>query len=110
MFSFDEEPSKERECKRQFQSFKSGDPKAENEEQDHFNEYVAHWDSKGIVPIMQCYNPKRGDANEIKMNNVMMGDQYAEAFAVTLPYKKCKSALSLRNNRLSQKGADAILK
>ena len=40
----------------------------------------------------------------------MMGDAFAEAYADTLPFKGTKSTLDLSNNRLSQKGATAILK
>ena len=40
----------------------------------------------------------------------MMGDVFAEAYADTLPFKGTKSTLDLSNNRLSQKGATAILK
>ena len=39
-----------------------------------------------------------------------MGDAFAEAYADTLPFKGTKSTLDLSNNRLSQKGATAILK
>lgn len=39
-----------------------------------------------------------------------MGDVFAEAYADTLPFKGTKSTLDLSNNRLSQKGATAILK
>ena len=41
---------------------------------------------------------------------MMMGDVFAEAYADTLPFKGTKSTLDLSNNRLSQKGATAILK
>ena len=41
---------------------------------------------------------------------MMMGDAFAEAYADTLPFKGTKSTLDLSNNRLSQKGATAILK
>lgn len=66
---------------------------------------------KGIIPIMQHYDDsRRGKEHEIVMNNNSMGDHYAEAFAETLPFKDSKSSLNLSNNRLSQKGADSVVK
>lgn len=59
---------------------------------------------------MQYYDSRRGEKHEINMKGARMGDEYAEAFAETLPFKSTKSTLDLSNNRLSQKGADTIVK
>lgn len=52
---------------------------------------------------------KKDSANELGLNNLLMGDKYAEALSKILPFKQNGFTLSLRNNRLSQKGADTIV-
>ena len=46
---------------------------------------------------------------DISLNNSMMGDEYAEAFATALQYKDSNYNLNLKNNRLTQKGFDKIM-
>lgn len=93
-----------------FLSKKYGSTVDENTEDPGLNSYVKSCSSKGIMPIMQYWSPRKGKAEEINMGNVRMGDQYAEAFAETLPFSNSKSALNMSKNRLSQNGANTIIK
>lgn len=45
----------------------------------------------------------------LNLENMYIGDHFAQALAETLPYHESKYSLNLSQNRLSQKGANAIL-
>ena len=75
-----------------------------------FSDYIKACHEKGVFPLAHCFDSKRLMKDEIKMDNVMMGDTYAEAFSDTLPFKSWKTSLNLKNNRLSQNGANVIIR
>ena len=75
-----------------------------------FSEYIISWRKKSLVPMAHWFDSKRLLKNEIKMDNLMMGDVYAEALSNTIPFRQAKASINMQNNRLSQNGANTILR
>jgi hypothetical protein len=74
-----------------------------------FLEYINLCKHKGILPVPHGFAQKTEARPEIDLNNSLMGDEYAEAFAHTLQFKDSDYYLNLSNSRLTQKGADKII-
>lgn len=65
---------------------------------------------KGITQIPYGFNiDKKRSNNHIKLDNIMISDDYAQTLAELLPKIDTKFTLNLSNNRLTQWGADHIL-
>ncbi|CAI2364873.1 unnamed protein product [Moneuplotes crassus] len=79
-----------------------------NKESPHL-EYIKSCQEQGIVAMPYGMTKKKGKANELMLNDFLMGDKYAEAVSKILPFIKEPLPLNLRNNRLTQKGVDTII-
>lgn len=53
----------------------------------HLN-YLKSCENQGIVPIPYGISKTRGKSRNIILNNISMGDKYAEAFSQILPFKQ----------------------
>lgn len=81
----------------------------ENQRESPFLKYINLCKNKGILPIPCGFAQKRESLSVISLDHSLIGDEYAEAFAETLKYKKSDYSLSLKNNRLSQSAANKII-
>ena len=71
--------------------------------------YIRSCEEKGIVPIPLGTRKDKNEIDGVVLNNISMGDEYAEALSQILPFKQTGFSLSLSNNRITQKGADKIV-
>lgn len=74
-----------------------------------FLAYLRSCKEQGILPIPYGIAKNKEGSRNIKLNNISMGDSYAEAFSHILPYKQSGFTLSLSNNRLTQEAANNIV-
>ena len=99
---------------RNYKNFFYSDYNRPNVDGDYYNnpfsEYINTWRKNNLVPMVHCFDSKRLLKDEIKMDNLMMGDKYVEILSNTIPFKQSKISLNMKNNRLTQSGADNLLK